>query len=65
MAMTKNELLYGTDNVPVIPQSVIDARLKLLDANLTILLAEDYKTRDLSRIGKVYKALQFWRDINK
>ena len=58
-------MLYGSENVPKIPQDVIDSRIDMLDANLTKLLEVLNETRDSERITKVLNAISFWASINK
>ena len=63
--MLKNSYLYGDNEVPEIPQEVIDERLRLLDNTLTELLEPHYEVRDDRRIRDVQRATSFWNDINK
>ena len=62
--MKTNDYLYGTDDVPTIPQDVIDARIALLRANLAKVLAEHYLTRDANRANSILKAIKHWENIN-
>jgi len=63
--MTKNKLLYGVEDVPNVPQGIIDKRVKMLNDNLTALLAVPNDIRDSERIYKIVGAMKFWTDINK
>jgi len=55
--------LYGTEDVPKIPQDVIDGRLDLLNINLRILLTDSYLVRDRVRVNKILKAMTFWKRL--
>jgi hypothetical protein len=57
--------LYGTEDVPEIPQEVIDERITLLEINLARLLDHSFYTRDAARANAVLKAIKFWQNIEK
>ena len=58
-----NKYLYGTDDVPKIPQEVIEARIALLEANLKELLKVHYLGRDGARCNAIIKGIDFWRNL--
>jgi hypothetical protein len=65
--MKSSEYLYGIERLPSnaqIPKEVIDERIKLLNENLTEILASDWSTRDFNRVNDIAKAIIFWRTIN-
>ena len=63
--MKKNNYLYGTDDVPQIPWTIIAERLELLDINLATLLREPMDKRDTMRIRDIIKARDYWLDLSK
>lgn len=63
--MKSNFYLYCTNNVPDIPQDIIDKRIELLEIHLAKLLTENWLTRDGERVNAVCRAIEFWKNINK
>ncbi len=59
-----NMELYGTDDVPSIPRSILKERIELLDIKLSELLSVGIYQRDNKMINAVLKAKKFWQDIN-
>jgi len=62
--ISKNMYLYGTEEVPKIPQEIIDGRLDILNNNLRKLLNDSYLERDRVRVNKILKAIEFWKKLN-
>jgi hypothetical protein len=63
--MIDNSYLYGEGvKVPEIPKEVIEERIRLLNENLATLLAVEWHKRDGARCNAIYKAINFWRNIN-
>ena len=63
--LTKNELLYGTNVVPKVPEDLISERVKLLDAHLAALLSIPSSEREYERVRRVVNAIDFWNNINR
>ena len=63
--MLSNTELYGTEDVPQIPQEVIDKRIELLTARFKELISVHYMKQDNQTINQVVKAREFWRNINE
>ena len=63
--MVTNMWLYGTEDVPSIPEDVVAERLELLQHQLFLLNNEDYNLRDLEKRNAVIKAISFWENINE
>ena len=59
-----NLYLYGIEDVPEIPQDVIDARIAILNKRLRQVQDVNYKTRDLELRNKLINAINFWEHIN-
>ncbi len=62
--MKTNNWLYGTEDVPSIPQDIIDKRLDLLNDRLRKLNELNYKVRNNELRHEVIRAIQFWQEIN-
>lgn len=62
--MKQTKELYGTDDVMLVDQDIIDDRLSKLRANKEKLLAVDYMHRDDKLINDIIKAECFWENIN-
>ena len=63
--MKSTEYLYGTKDVIMVPKSIIQERIRLLNENLRVLLDVHYFERDTQRISDVMKAIRFWEKINE
>jgi len=55
-----DKYLYDTDDVPKIPDDVIDARLNLLRMHLKKLLEPHFMEQDVYKIADVHRAVAFW-----
>ena len=62
--MTKTEYLYGTEEVPMIPEEIIEKRISILNKNLEKLLKVSYMEREQERVNKILKAINFWKELN-
>ena len=62
--LKSNMYLYGVDEVPEIPQTVVVQRLVLLQGELKKLLDVHWLKRDATRCNAVLKAISFWQQIN-
>jgi hypothetical protein len=59
--MKNNCYYYGTQDVPKIPNEVLEARIELLQTNLSNLLNHSYYLdRDTVRINDILKAIKFY-----
>jgi len=58
--MRTNLEIYGTDDVPKIPEAVCNQRIKLLKDRLDMLLAPHFMEQDSDLINTVIKARDFW-----
>jgi ribosomal protein L29 len=61
--MSKTEYLYGTENIEHIPDEFIEYRIQKLNEHLKKLLNVHYLKRDIGRVNKVIKAIEFWKNI--
>jgi hypothetical protein len=55
--------LYGTEDVPDIPQDIIDKRIAILEANLSKVLDHSFYTRDARRANVIIKTIEFWTQL--
>jgi hypothetical protein len=55
--------LYGIEDVPEIPQDIIDRRIAVLEANLSKVLDHSFYTRDGRRANAILKAIKFWTQL--
>lgn len=62
--MVSNLELYGTEDVPEVPQDIVCRRLELLEDRLSDLLEVHYTLRDLEAVSMVRKAILHWQQIN-
>jgi len=61
--MSKTEYLYGTKNIEHIPEEFIEYRIQKLNEHLKKLLNVHFMERDIGRVNKVIKAIEFWKNI--
>ena len=61
--MISNLELYGREDVPKVPDTVSDFRIKLLKERLAELVAVHYMEQNNDLIGKVQKAIAFWTKL--
>ena len=64
MAIKSTEWLYGTNNVPKIPNTVIKDRVAILNERLREVNDEHYTKRDDVLKEAIIKAIKFWETIN-
>jgi len=62
--MKLNSRLYGTHEVPKIPQSIIDSRIAILKKEIKKENKAHFLYRDLARIDEMVRAINFWSNIN-
>jgi len=63
--LSKNLYLYGKEEVPEIPEEIIQQRINILQLNLKDILNISWEKRDDERANKIIKAIEFWENINK
>ena len=64
--MTTNEKLYGKGVVvPPIPRGIADERIKLLSANMRVLLSVHFMEQDNDAIREVTEAMKFWDRLRR
>ncbi len=63
--MKDTKYLYGDVEVPIIPQEIIDERVKLLSEHLEKLLNHSFHIRDTQRCTDIFKAIAFWEKLNE
>jgi len=56
--------LYGTNEVPEVPEDIIMRRVILLEDHLDGLLEVNYFERDTVRINKIMKLIELLKTIN-
>ena len=61
--MKSNKELYGTENVPQVPQEIANKRLELLRIRLHDLLSVHYMEQNTHLINEVQKAIKFWEAL--
>ena len=63
--MKENLYLYGTEDVPEIPNDIIVRRIELLNDHLTELYEVGMLVRENKRISDIFKAINFWSKLNE
>lgn len=61
--MITNLELYGTNNIPKIPESVANQRITLLKARLEMLCHDDKIKNRIYLIMMVKSSMQFWEQL--
>jgi len=61
--MISNLELYGREDVPKVPETVCNFRIKLLKERLEMLVSVHYMEQNNDLINKVQKAITFWTKL--
>ena len=65
MIKDKHYRLYGAVEFEPIPPHFVDERLRALNNRLTILLGENWWSRDAENVNEILKAIAFWEEFKE